>query len=112
MELIRLAFRTLVFCLWPPRVQRASAQEIEQDARNLVQKLAREEAAINAVAVILRDAPQGSHDPDYVTLMVDARRRAETAILFSHVACNMLRESLGLPQRPTAAEVDGWGVSP
>lgn len=90
------------------RVQRLflfkQSARVEFDARCLIQKLAREEAAVRAVRVArLRG---NFYDIDRL------ERVARNARLLRDHAQTMLRRELGLTDAPTAIEVADWGIAP
>lgn len=97
MELVKRVSRLIV------RLRMSREQLIEFDARALVQKLAREEAAIRSLRI---GQLQGSENLDRL------ERRARNARVFRDVALHSLRRELGLAELPTAIEIGDWGVPP
>lgn len=81
------------------------AARVELDARALVQKVAREEAAVRALRV---GRLQGADAATIERLC----RRARNARLFRDCALRSLRKELGLPEYPTQAELADWGPAP
>lgn len=98
MELIRRLTRRVIHLTLP------KPQRIESDARCLVQKLAREEAAIRAVRVARLQGTFWELDR--------LERTARNARLFRDTAVIALRRELGLADYPTALEIADWGVPP
>jgi hypothetical protein len=78
---------------------------VEFDARCLIQKLAREEAAIRAVRV----ARLCSDDRETIERL---DRRVRNARVFRDLAEVALRRELGLTEAPTALEIADWGLPP
>lgn len=97
MELVQRISRKIV------RLTMSKAQRIEFDARALVQKIAREEAAIRSLRI---GQLQGSDNLDSL------ERRARNARVFRDIALHSLRRELGLAELPTAIEIADWGVPP
>lgn len=97
MELITRVARKVV------RLAMSHPQRVEFDARCLIQKLAREEAAVRAVRVARL---QGAENVDRL------ERVARNARIFRDLAQVSLRRELGLPEYPTALEIADWGVPP
>lgn len=96
MELVKRVQRLFLF---------STSQRIEFDARCLIQKLAREEAAVRAVRV----ARMKGDEPERITRLDRVARNAR--ILRDH-AQTLLRRELGLADQPTAVEVADWGLPP
>lgn len=80
---------------------------IEGDARSLVQKIARENAAVHAHRMAIRDW-KNVRQPELDTL----QRRVRNAKLLRDLAVLALRRELGLPDDPTQAECADWGEAP
>jgi hypothetical protein len=80
--------------------------KVEFDARCLVQKLAREEAAIRAVRVA-RLLGESTREQ-----LVSMDRRVRNARILRDIAEVHLRRELGLTEAPTALEIADWGLPP
>lgn len=78
---------------------------VEFDARVLIQKLAREEAALRAARVARL---QGATREDLERM----DRRVRNARTMRDVAEVTLRRELGLTEAPTAIEIADWGLPP
>jgi hypothetical protein len=89
---------------------------IEHDARILVQKIARETAAVHAANVArlerrkiyIGTAEAVAHEERIAKL----DRNARNARVFRESAVVALRRTLGLPDDPTQAECGDWGEAP
>jgi hypothetical protein len=89
---------------------------IEHSARHLVQKLAREAAAVHAANVVrLQRArtPVGTAENiEYSSTLQRLDRAARNARIFRDQALILLRRDLGLPDEPTQSEIGDWGAAP
>ena len=83
-------------------LERQRSANIEGSARLLVQKLAREAAAVAALDAAYRCGAGP-------ILVQKARERVDAAVALRHGAVVTLRETLGLPDHPSVAEISGWG---
>lgn len=126
------ALRRLGRIFWPPpildahvaepfpSVERDRIERIEAFARYLVQKIAREEAARHAHAVLLHSPVPLEWQGNVATCDTRAimhavgasQRRADQATRLRVKALTDLRLALGLPEDPTQAECGIWGEAP
>jgi hypothetical protein len=97
------------------RAAALTAPPIERAARYLVQKIARENAALHAVHVLEARLARGKPvewAESSVLGLVQLRRRHQHAVQLRHAATADLRLALGLQEHPSAIEVNGWGEAP
>jgi len=92
----------------PPRARPAVG--VEQHARFLVQKLARYNAAVQSVQAIELARRHGRDVSFDERVRLERRCRAARDLVFS--ATTDLRLVLGLPEKPSSVEVNGWGETP
>lgn len=89
---------------------------IEADARSLVQKLAREAAAVHAAnCARLERGRLAMASPEYMAVLERLPaldRRSRNARTLREIALTNLRRELGLPDVPTQAELADWGEAP
>jgi 23S rRNA maturation mini-RNase III len=91
---------------------------IEHEARALVQKLARESAAVHGANVARMERSRAAPMPTSVAAIEFAERiakldrRARNARIFRDAALVNLRRALDLPDDPTQAEIADWGEAP
>lgn len=102
---------------WPAPANIPNDWNVEQHARYLVQKIARENAAAHAVHVAsslygeYRNAERVSTPVRTETLSRLMARHQEARKLRDYAVVD-LRLALGLPEHPTQAEVGHWGEAP